>query len=157
VTAPNPLFMQAAIAAAQASKLAGDYAVGSVIVYENQLIAQAGNRTHLDRDPTQHAEMIAIREAARCRANKDLSGCILYATHEPCPMCMSAIVWSRVSQVVFGATMEDHKTYRDRFGNDQWRWRVIDVPATTIARQSDSAVKLVPGFMREECIALFHS
>ncbi len=72
-------------------------------------------------------------------------------------MCMGAIIWSRISQVVFGATMEDHKHYRDRHGNAQWRWRVIDVPAQAIAVQGDPIVKLVAGFMREECLALFHS
>ena len=82
---------------------------------------------------------------------------MLYTTHEPCPMCIGAVIWSRISQVVFGATMADNKRYRDRHGNAQWRWRVIEVPAQAIAAQGDPVVELVAGFMREECIALFHS
>jgi tRNA(Arg) A34 adenosine deaminase TadA len=153
----NPSFMRAAIEAAKESKAAGDYAVGSVIVHEGQIIAKGGNRTHLDRDPTQHAELIAIRQAARVLGSKDLSRCTLFATHEPCPMCMGGIIWSRISKVFFGATIEDHMHYRDLRGNSQWRWRVINVPAKAIATQGDPVVELVGGFMREECLALFHS
>src|SRR5215831_3959316 len=142
----NSNFMHAAIEMAKSSRVAGDYAVGSVIIYEGKIIAKAGNRTHLDRDPTQHAEVIAIRQAAQCMGRKDLSGCVLYATHEPCPMCMGAIIWARISQVVFGATMEDHKRFRDLHGNEHWRWRVIEIPAQMIAARGDPAVDLVAGF-----------
>ena len=141
---------------AHQSRALGDYAVGSVIVHENRIIARAGNRTHLDQDPTQHAEMIAIRDAARQLSTKNLSGSVLYATHEPCPMCMGAIIWSRITEVVFGAMISDHKHYRDRHGNEQWRWRVIDVAAQDVAARGDPIVKLTAGFMREECVALFH-
>jgi tRNA(Arg) A34 adenosine deaminase TadA len=70
--------MRAAIAAAKESSEQGDYAVGSAIVLDNQVIAASGNRTHLDTDPTQHAEMIVIRAAAKALGKKNLSGCILY-------------------------------------------------------------------------------
>jgi len=153
----NSSFMRAAIEAAKESRAAGDYAVGSVIVHNGRIAAKAGNRTHLDRDPTQHAELIAIRLAAQRLGSKDLSGCTLFATHEPCPMCMGAIIWSRISKVFFGASIEDHKRYRDFHGNSQWRWRVINVPAQTIAAQGDPVVELTAGFLREECLALFHS
>jgi len=139
------------------SRAAGDYAVGSVVAKDDRIISMAGNRTHIDRDATQHAEMIAIREAARVLGIKDLSSCTLYATHEPCPMCMGAVVWSRIPHVVFGATMEDHKRFRDQQGNSQWRWRVIDIPASVVAKQAEPPVALLRGFMREECLALFHS
>ena len=72
-------------------------------------------------------------------------------------MCMGAVIWSRVSCVVFGATIDDHKRFRDERGNERWRWRVIDVPAAVIAAKGDPRVDLVSGFMREECLALFHS
>jgi tRNA(Arg) A34 adenosine deaminase TadA len=151
------MFMQAAIEMAMDSRAAGDYAVGSVIVNQSKILAKAGNRTHLDQDPTQHAEMIAIREAARLVGSKDLSGATLYSTHEPCPMCMGAIIWARLSHLVFGATIEDHKRYRDSHSNPQWRWRVIDVPAQTIALKGDPVVEVIAGFLRDECVALFHS
>jgi tRNA(Arg) A34 adenosine deaminase TadA len=154
---PNRIFMLAAIESAHESRAAGDYAVGSTVAKEGRIVSTAGNRTHLDADATQHAEMIAIREAARRLGTKDLSGCILYATHEPCAMCMGAVVWSRIPCVVHGATIADHKQYRDAHGNERWRWRIIDLPASLIAAQSDPAVELISGFMREECLALFHS
>jgi tRNA(Arg) A34 adenosine deaminase TadA len=149
--------MVAAIEMARISKEAGDYAVGSVVVHHGDILSRAGNRTHLDQDATQHAEMIAIREAAIVLGTKDLSGCTLYSTHEPCPMCMGAIIWSRVSCVVFGATMDDHKRFRDEHGTEQWRWRVIEIPAAVIAAKGWPPVALISGFMREECAALFHA
>lgn len=157
MTIPNSYFMERAIEVAKSSFAAGDYAVGSVVVKDDAIISAAGNRTHLDQDPTQHAELIVIRDAAKNLKQKDLSGCELYATHEPCPMCMSAIIWSKISAVVFGATMEDHKQYRDSNGNAKWKWRVIDVPADHIASRGEPHVELVSGFMRDECLSLFHS
>jgi len=157
MSTPNPKFMFAAIEMARASRAAGDYAVGSVIVRDLDIIAQAGNRTHLDQDPTHHAEILAIRQAAQYCRSKDLSSCTLYTTHEPCAMCMGAVIWSRIPRVVFGATMEDHKRHRDRHGNTQWPWRVIDIRAGKIAAASSPVVELVGGFMRQECLDLFHS
>lgn len=155
--APSRHHMLAAIDMALESRGAGDYAIGSIVALEGRILARAGNRTHVESDPTQHAEVIAIRAAARALARKDLSGCILYSTHEPCPMCMGAVVWSRITGVVFGATMEDHKRYRDERGNSKWRWRVIDVPAALIASKAEPRVELIAGFMRQECLQLFHS
>ena len=71
--------------------------------------------------------------------------------------CFRAVVCSRVSGVVFGASIDDHKRYRDRHGNAQWRWRVIDIPARAIAELGEPSVELVGGFTREECLAFFHS
>ena len=154
---PDLTFMLAAIDMARESRAAGDYAVGSVLVRHGQIVSKAGNRTHLETDPTHHAELVAIREAARTLATKDLSGCVLYSTHEPCVMCMGAVVWSRISCVVFGATLADHKRFRDEHGNAKWRWRVIDLPAALVAAKAQPPVELIGGFMREECLALLHS
>lgn len=154
---PSRTLMLAAIEMARESRAAGDYAVGSVLVHHGRIVSKAGNRTHLDTDPTQHAELMVIRGGARELGSKDLTGCVLYSTHEPCVMCMGAVVWSRISCVVFGAKIEDHKRFRDEHGNAQWRWRVIDMPAALIAEKADPPVELVGGFMREECVALFHS
>jgi tRNA(Arg) A34 adenosine deaminase TadA len=154
---PSPGLMRVAIEAARESRAAGDYAVGSVVTRDERVISKAGNRTHLDNDATQHAELIVLRAAAKVLGTKDLSGCTLYSTHEPCAMCMGAMVWARVRHVVFGATIEDHKRYRDRYGNERWRWRVLDIPARAIAELADPPIELVAGFMREECLGLFHS
>lgn len=73
------------------------------------------------------------------------------------PCDMGAIIWSRVSCVVFGATMDDHKRFRDEHGTEQWRWCVIEIPAAVIAAKGWPPVALISGFMREECAALFHA
>ena len=70
---------------------------------------------------------------------------------------MGAIVWARIPTVVYGATMTDHKAYRDSNGSEKWKWRVTDVSAQQIAESGDPQVRLIPGFMRSECTALFHS
>jgi tRNA(Arg) A34 adenosine deaminase TadA len=154
---PNRTLMLAAIEMARESRAAGDYAVGSVLARDERIIARAGNRTHLDQDATLHAELVVIRQAARELGTKHLSDCTLYSTHEPCAMCMGAVIWSRVPCVIFGATIEDHKRFRDEHGNERWRWRVIDLPAQIMAAKADPPVQLVAGFMRDQCLELFHS
>jgi tRNA(adenine34) deaminase len=152
---PSAEFRLQAIHMAGESRAAGDYAVGSVLVQDGKVLARAGNRTHLDSDPTQHAEMIVIKQSAAILKSKDLTGCTLYSTHEPCPMCASAAVWARLSVIVYGATIDDHKRYRDEHGNPRWRWRVIDIPAQTIVAAGDPHIELVGGFMRAEWLALY--
>ena len=80
--------------------------VGAVIVYQERLIAQAHNQVELLKDPTAHAEIIAITQAATFLESKWLKGCTLYVTVEPCAMCAGALVLSRVDKVVFGAFEE---------------------------------------------------
>ncbi len=76
---------------------------GSVVVRDGKGIAEAANRVIRDLDPTAHAEMIAIREACKVLQTHDLSGCVLYSSCEPCPMCLTAAMWARVDRVVFAA------------------------------------------------------
>lgn len=80
---------------------------GAVIVKDNKIIARAHNQVILNNDPTDHAEMVAIREAARKQGRFDLSDCELYTSCEPCPMCFSAIYWARIKKVYYGCTRED--------------------------------------------------
>jgi len=82
---------------------------GAVILKDGELIAKAHNRVVLSNDPTAHAEVNAIREASKKLDNFDLSGCVLYTTCMPCPMCMGAIMWARIECVYYGATEEDAK------------------------------------------------
>jgi len=81
----------------------GDVPVGALVVRGEQVIARAGNRTVADQDPVGHAELLAIREAARALGRWRLDDCTLYVTLEPCAMCAGAIVLARVQRVVFGA------------------------------------------------------
>ncbi|MCA9633245.1 MAG: nucleoside deaminase [Myxococcales bacterium] len=97
-------WMLQALAEADAAAAHADVPIGCVIVApEGHLLAAGHNRREIDEDPTAHAEVVAIREAARRRGHWRLDGCTLYVTLEPCPMCAGAIVNSRISRVVYGA------------------------------------------------------
>ena len=97
-------FMRLAIAEAQAALAENEVPIGAVIVHEDRVIAAAHNQREQLRDPTAHAEMIAITQAAQALNSWRLTGCTLYVTLEPCPMCAGAIVQARIPLVVFGAT-----------------------------------------------------
>ena len=94
-------FMTCALKEAKAALSRGDVPVGALIVKDNAFLASASDRKSID--PTQHAEVAAIREAAQNLHHWNLAGCTLYVTLEPCPMCAGACVNSRISRVVFGA------------------------------------------------------
>ena len=96
-------WMRAALALAQEALDAGETPVGCVIVRAGEIIATARNRREEARDPTAHAEMLAIREAARKTGNWRLSDCEMYVTLEPCPMCAGAVSQARLGRLVFGA------------------------------------------------------
>ena len=97
-------YMELALAQARAAADAGEVPVGCVIVCAGEVIAQAANRTIADRDPTAHAEMLAIRRAARNLGNERLLDCDLYVTLEPCAMCAAAISFARMRRLYFGAS-----------------------------------------------------
>lgn len=96
-------YMTLALSAAQAAAEADEAPVGAVVVHQGRVIAQARNQREALRDPTAHAEMIAITQAAAALDRWRLDGCTLYVTLEPCPMCAGAIVQARIPRVVFGA------------------------------------------------------
>jgi tRNA(adenine34) deaminase len=96
-------WMERALALARASEEHGDVPIGCVIVRDDEEVASAGNERELRRDPTAHAEILALRRAAEVAASWRLEGCTLYVTLEPCAMCAGAMVLSRVDRVVFGA------------------------------------------------------
>jgi tRNA(Arg) A34 adenosine deaminase TadA len=82
---------------------------GCVIVKDDKIIAEGSNKVTFSNDPTAHAEIVAIREACKKLNTFNLSGCDLYASCEPCPMCLSAIYWSRVDNIFYANTREDAK------------------------------------------------
>jgi tRNA(adenine34) deaminase len=100
---PQPSFMDAALAQARAAAAAGEVPVGCVIVRDGEVIAQAGNRTLADRDPTAHCEMVAIRAAALALGSERLADCDLHVTLEPCAMCAGAISLARIRRLYYGA------------------------------------------------------
>ena len=98
-----PSFMEQALAEARAAAAAGEVPIGCVIVRDGVVIARARNATIAARDPTAHAEMLAIRAAAAALASERLVDCDLYVTLEPCPMCAAAISFARIRKLYYGA------------------------------------------------------
>src|SRR5690606_11266186 len=92
--------MRLAISEAKKAREAGDYAIGAAIIFEGRVVASSGNRVKLDGDPTQHAEVAAIRKACSALGLRHLPGAILYTTAEPCPMCAAAAIWARLDGIV---------------------------------------------------------
>lgn len=100
-------FMRMAIqlARSQAGKLPGR-PFGAVIVSNGKILARGFNRTMLDRDPTAHAEIVALRRACKKAATIDLGQCVIYASCQPCPMCLSAIYWAGIRTIYFGCSSD---------------------------------------------------
>ena len=95
--------MRSAIAEAKVASQVGEVPVGAIVVQNNEVVARGVNRTISDNDPSAHAEIVALRAAARELGNYRLSGATLYVTLEPCAMCMGAMVQARIARLVFGA------------------------------------------------------
>jgi tRNA(adenine34) deaminase len=100
---PDELWMEEALRAAQRAQEAGEVPVGVVVVCEGRVIGRGWNRNLGDCDPTAHAEIVALREAAAAVGNHRLANCDLFATIEPCPMCAGALVHARIKRLVYGA------------------------------------------------------
>jgi tRNA(adenine34) deaminase len=99
----DELWMEEALRQAQRALEAGEVPVGAVVVCEGKLVGLGFNRNLLDGDPTAHAEMMALRQAAQALGNHRLLQCEMYATLEPCPMCAGALVHARLRRLVYGA------------------------------------------------------
>ena len=97
-------FMDLALEQARAAQAAGEVPIGCVIVRESAVIASAFNRTIMDRDPTAHAELLAIRAAAAVLGSERLGDCDLYVTLEPCAMCAAAMSFARIRRLYYGAS-----------------------------------------------------
>ncbi len=137
-------FMQQAIEQAQLAANAGEVPVGAVLVRDGAVIAKGFNKPIGNHDPSAHAEMLALREAAEAEANYRLPGSTLYVTLEPCTMCSGAILHARVDRVVFGAP--DPKT--GAAGS------VLDVFSS---KQINHQTQVEGGVMSEECGQLLRS
>jgi tRNA(adenine34) deaminase len=96
-------FMQGALEEARGAAAAGEVPVGALLVHDGNIVARSGNRTIRDCDPTAHAEIVVLREAARALGNYRLTGATLYVTIEPCSMCAGAVVQARIPRLVYGA------------------------------------------------------
>jgi len=108
-------FMQFALDEARASAEAGEVPIGAVLVHNEQILAQSGNRTIRDNDPTAHAEIVAIREASHALGNYRLADTTLYVTVEPCAMCAGAIIQARIPRLVYAADDPKGGAFRSCF------------------------------------------
>ena len=138
---PDRAGLMEAIRHAQAAAAEDEVPVGAVIFRDGKILAQAHNGREQLRDPTAHAEMLAITHSASAVADWRLEGCTLYVTLEPCPMCAGAIVLARIPRVVFGAT--DPKA-----GAVRSLYRLLDDP------RLNHRCEIVEGVMAQECGAL---
>jgi len=116
---------------------------GSVIAKDNKIIAEGSNKVTFSNDPTAHGEIVAIREACKKLNNFNLSGCELYSTCEPCPMCLSAIYWARIDKVYYANTREDARKidFDDSFIYSEIKKNIDErkIPMTQMMR--DEALK----------------
>ena len=111
---------------------------GSVIVKDDKIIAEGSNRVTNNNDPTAHGEIVAIREACKKINNFSLQGCELYSTCEPCPMCLSAIYWSRIDKIYYANTREDAQKidFDDSLIYSEFKKNIVDrkIPMTQMMR-----------------------
>src|SRR5215468_10793798 len=137
-------FMQLALEQARASAEAGEVPIGAVLVQNNAVLARSGNRTIRDNDPTAHAEIIVLREAARALGNYRLAGTILYVTVEPCSMCAGAMIQARIPRLVYGADDPKGGAVRTCF-------QILSAP------RLNHQVEVTVGVLAPECAAVIQS
>ncbi|PWT83493.1 MAG: tRNA-specific adenosine deaminase [Acidobacteria bacterium] len=131
-------WMQHALAAARDARERLEVPIGTCVVGGEILLAVAGNRTRTDCDPTAHAEIVALREAARKAGNYRLTDVTVYSTIEPCAMCAGALIQARVKRLVYGARDE-------RAGAVESRFRICDAPFL------NHRIELTAGVLEDEC------
>jgi tRNA(Arg) A34 adenosine deaminase TadA len=139
-------FMKLAIAKAREGVESGQSPFGACIVKNNTVISLSHNTVFHNTDITAHAEIQAIREACRKLDTIDLTGCEIYSTCEPCPMCFSAIHWAKIDKVYFGAEIKDAKS----FGFNE-----INLSNENIKALGGSKVEIIGKILKNECIKLF--
>jgi len=139
--------MRLAIAKAKEGLVAGQSPFGACISRGREVVSCEHNVVWQTTDITAHAEIHAIREACRKLHTIDLSGCMIYSTCEPCPMCFSACHWARISKIFYGASIEDARATG---------FHELHIPNTQMKRMGGSPVEIAGGFLREETLALFH-
>jgi tRNA(Arg) A34 adenosine deaminase TadA len=138
--------MKIAIGEASKSLRSGNHGFGAVIIKGGEIISLSHDEEKTRHDPTFHAELNAIRLASK-KLSEGLEGCTIISTHEPCPMCASAIVWSGITNVVFGFSIKDSiKEKRKR----------IEIECSEIFKRSGAKIAVTAGVLKEECSVLYN-
>lgn len=140
-------FMKIAIGKAREGIQNGQAPFGACIVKNSVVISATSNTVWKDGDITAHAEINAIREACKRLNTIDLSGCIIYSTTEPCPMCFTACNWARISKIVYGTCIKDAK----RFGFNE-----IHISNKQMKLSGKCDIDIKSDFLRETCMELFN-
>lgn len=143
---PNKEFMREAIKLSIDSVRNGGGPFGAVIVKQDEIIAKSSNSVTIDNDPTAHAEVNAIRIAAKELNTFDLSGCEIYTSCEPCPMCLGAIYWARLDVIYYGNNKVDAKNIGF---DDDFIYEELDTP------KDKRKIKAIP-FLHDEAIVAFN-
>ncbi|MFH0815282.1 MAG: nucleoside deaminase [Methanobacteriota archaeon] len=139
-------FMALAIDQSREGVREGQTPFGACIVKDGEVVSCAHNNVWASTDITAHAEIVAIRGACAKLGTIDLSGCDIYSTTEPCPMCFSAIHWARIGEVVFGASIADAKAYG---------FHELPISNEAMKETGKSPIKITRGFMAREALDVF--
>ena len=145
ITEKDREFMREAIRLANESVKNGGGPFGAVIVKDGEIVAGSANRVTVDLDPTAHAEVNTIREACRKLGTFDLSGCVVYTSCEPCPMCLGAIYWARIDRIYYG---NNRKDAADIDFADDFIYEELDKPL------EKRSVPIIP-LLRDEALQTF--
>lgn len=137
----DELYMRMALEMAEMAQALDEVPVGAVLVFDEKVVARGYNRTRLDLDPTAHAEVVVLRQAARILGNYRLTGATLYSSVEPCPMCAGALVWARVARLVYGTADLKAGAVDSQFG-------------ICASSSLNHKLEVVGGVLEEDCRAL---
>ncbi|OCQ94313.1 tRNA-specific adenosine deaminase [Nostoc sp. MBR 210] len=135
-------FMRLALEAAKK----GDWPYGAVIVKDDEVVEVAYNTVQTDSDPSAHAEMNVIRKLTTKLKNPSLEGYSIYTTCEPCPMCATACVWTGISEIIYGVSIQDLVSIHQS---------QIHIFCEEIIAKSFRNIKVTKGVLKDECLALF--
>ncbi len=145
ITEKDREFMREAIRLANESVKNGGGPFGAVIVKDNEIIAGSSNSVTIDNDPTAHAEVNTIRQACKKLGTFDLSGCVIYTSCEPCPMCLGAIYWAHIDKIYYA---NDRRDAADIGFDDDFIYQEIALKPTERTKPSEI-------LLREEAIEAF--
>ncbi|MFX1572857.1 MAG: nucleoside deaminase [Promethearchaeota archaeon] len=139
-------YMEIGLEEAKTSLKEGNKGFGAVIVKDDKILARSHDTEVTDNDPTSHAEMNCIKKVIKC--GKELENTILISTHEPCPMCMTAIILSKIYELIYSVSIEDSlKQGRNR----------INISSEEIKNRSNSTIIIKKGILKEKCMVLYDS
>lgn len=139
-------YMRMAIEKAREGLLAGQMPFGATIVKADRVVVCEHNLVWAATDSTAHAEVTAIRKACGILGSIDLTGCTIYSTTEPCPMCFSACHWAKIDRIVYGASIDDARAVG---------FSELSISNIEMKRQGGSKIEITPDFLRDEAVELF--